>query len=566
MSLPYFSTFSPKVSALTQKKQHHADIIEIFKQVRINIPLLNVIQQIPTYAKFLKDLCTVKRKLNVQKKAFLTEQVSTIIQSNTPPKYKILGSPTIACVIGSSKIGQALLDHGSSVNLLPYTIYEQLGLGELKPTPIILQLVDQSIKMPRGIVEDVLVQIDKFFYSVDFVVLDVHLTSPLSFQAPVILGRPSLATSNALINCISGVLKLSFGNMTLELNIFNTCRQPHDLEEVHEVNLLEAILDEEAYLAHQFADLQFELEDECELSDLGSNHCDVSFIEDDYDPHWRPKFELLLPLTVALHPSANVVSKLYLKSLPTDLKYTFLGPDNTYRIVVFSLLIENQEQRLIAMLRQHKGAIGWTMANIKGISPLICTHRIYLEENAKTSREMQRRLNPTMKEVVKNEVLKLLDVSIINLISDSKWVSPTQVVTKKSGLTIMKNDQDELIPMRMTTSWCMFIDYRKLNTTTRKDHFPLPFLDQILESVVGHAFYCFLNFFSRYYHIEIALEDQEKTTFTCRFSTFVFRRMPFGLCNAPATFQRCMLNIFSDMVENILEIFMDDFSIFWQHL
>lgn len=136
---------------------------------------------------------------------------------------------------------------------------------------------------------------------------------------------------------------------------------------------------------------------------------------------------------------------------------------------------------------------------------------------------MQRRLNPTMKEVVKNEVLKLLDVGIIYPISDTKWVSPTQVVTKKSSLTVMKNDRDELIPMRMTTGWRMFIDYRKLNAATRKDHFPLCFLDQILESVVGHAFYCFLNGFSGYYQIEIALEDQGKTTFTCPFGTFAFR-------------------------------------------
>ncbi|KAG6725844.1 hypothetical protein I3842_02G050900 [Carya illinoinensis] len=210
------------------KDKHLAEILEDFRQVRINIPLLDAIQQIPAYAKFLKDLCTVKRKLNVQKKAFLTEQVSAIIQSNTPPKYKDPGAPTIACVIENSKIGHALLDLGSSVNLLPYTVYEQLGLGELKSTPIILQLADRSIKMPRGIVEDVLVQVDKFYYPVDFVVLDMNLSNPSTFQAPVILGRPFLATSNALINCRSGILKLSFGNMTLELNIFNTFRQPQD--------------------------------------------------------------------------------------------------------------------------------------------------------------------------------------------------------------------------------------------------------------------------------------------------------------------------------------------------
>ncbi|XP_042969030.1 uncharacterized protein LOC122301706 [Carya illinoinensis] len=202
--------FSQRLVPL-HKDKHHAEILDIFRQVRINIPLLDAIEQIPTYAKFLKDLCTVKRRLNVQKKAFLMEQVSAIIQSNTPPKYKDPGSPTIACVIERSKIGQALLDLGSSVNLLPYNTYEQLGLGELKPTSIILQLADHSIKKPRGVVEDVLVQVDKFYYPVDFVVLDVQLTPHFAFQAPVILGRPFLATSNALINCRSGILKLTFG-------------------------------------------------------------------------------------------------------------------------------------------------------------------------------------------------------------------------------------------------------------------------------------------------------------------------------------------------------------------
>ncbi|XP_035545115.1 uncharacterized protein LOC118348198 [Juglans regia] len=185
-----------------------------------------------------------------------------------------------------------------------------------------------------------------------------------------------------------------------------------------------------------------------------------------------------------------------------------------------------------------------------------------VKENAKVSREMQRRLNPTMKEVVKTEILKLLDVGIIYPIADSKWVSSIHVIPKKSGLTIVKNEKDELIPTRISTGWQMCIDYRKLNAATRKDHFPLPFLDQVLEKVAGHDFYCFLDGYSGFYQIEIAPEDQEKTTFTCPFGTFAFRRMPFGLCNAPATFQRCMLSIFSDMIENCLEIFMDDFSVF----
>ena len=128
---------------------------------------------------------------------------------------------------------------------------------------------------------------------------------------------------------------------------------------------------------------------------------------------------------------------------------------------------------------------------------------------------------------------------------------------------MITNKKNELIPTRTITGWRMCIVYRKLNSMTRKDHFPLPFMDQILERVAGHEFYCFLDGYSSYNQIEITLEDQEKTTFTCPFDTFAYRRMPFGLCNAPATFQRCMLNIFSEMVECFLEIFMDDFFCFW---
>ena len=167
-----------------------------------------------------------------------------------------------------------------------------------------------------------------------------------------------------------------------------------------------------------------------------------------------------------------------------------------------------------------------------------------------------------MKEVVKKEVLKLLDVGVIYPIADSKWVSPTQVVPKKFGVNVVANEHNELIPTRVTTGWRVCMDYRKLNAGTRKDHFPLPFVDQMLERVAVHEFYCFPNGYSRYNQIEIALEDQEKTTYTCPFGTFSFRKMPFGLCNAPRTFQRCMMRIFSDMIELTLEIFMDDFSIF----
>ena len=144
--------------------------------------------------------------------------------------------------------------------------------------------------------------------------------------------------------------------------------------------------------------------------------------------------------------------------------------------------------------------------------------------------------------------MKLLDVGIIYPISDNNWVSPVQVVPKKSGITVVKNEDDQLVLTRVQIGWRECIDYRKLNAMTRKDHFPLPFIDQMLERLAGHAYYCFLDGYSRYNQIPIAPEDQEKTTFTCPFGTFAYRRMPFGLCNALGTFHRCMISFLSDMV------------------
>ncbi|RVW26682.1 Retrovirus-related Pol polyprotein from transposon 17.6 [Vitis vinifera] len=158
-----------------------------------------------------------------------------------------------------------------------------------------------------------------------------------------------------------------------------------------------------------------------------------------------------------------------------------------------------------------------------------------MEEEAKPIRQLQRRLNPHLQEVVRAEVLKLLQAGIIYPISDSPWVSPTQVVPKKSGITVVQNEKGEEITTRLTS---------------------------VLERVSGHPFYCFLDGYSGYFQIEIDVEDQEKTTFTCPFGTYAYRRMPFGLCNAPATFQRCMLSIFSDMVERIMEVFMDDITVY----
>ena len=187
----------PFPQALRKRKNsvNQTEILEVLRQVKVNIPLLDMIKQVPMYAKFLKDLCKVKKGLNVNKKAFLTEQVSSIIECKTPVKYKDPGCLTISVNIGGTCVEKALLDLGASVNLLPFSMYKQLGLGELKPTTITLSLADWSIKIPKGTVDDVLIQADKFYYPVDFLVLDTKPVTVGANHVPIILGRPFLTIS-----------------------------------------------------------------------------------------------------------------------------------------------------------------------------------------------------------------------------------------------------------------------------------------------------------------------------------------------------------------------------------
>ena len=180
-------------------------------------------------------------------------------------------------------------------------------------------------------------------------------------------------------------------------------------------------------------------------------------------------------------------------------------------------------------------------------------HKILFEESYKPTVQTKQSLHPYMQKVVKKEVVKLLDAGIIYLISDSTWVSPVQVVHKMRDITIVKNDNNELILIRTVIGWRVCIDYQKLNDATRKNHFHLPFIDQMVEKLSNHDYYCFLDGYWGYNQIPIAPEDQERTTFTCLYGTFAYRRMSFGLCNALSIFQRCMMSIFYDMIEKCIK-------------
>ena len=479
--------------------------------------------------------------------------IEEILQRMLPQKLKDPGRLTIPCTIGNAIFERALCDLGASINLMPLSIFKRLGLGEARPTTVTLQLTDISLKYPRGIIEDVLVKVDKFIFPAYSIVLDMEEDK----EIPIILGRPFLATGRAMIDVQRGELKLRVQEEEVKFNVFEVVRHPAESDTCFMADIVEAIVSSQRDLTDPLEASLVENEPE-NLSEEAEEY--VKWM--DSFGHNRPKyFESLGEGVKTPVPSIEQPPKMEQKPLPSHLKYAYIGVESTLPVIISASLNVLEEEKLFRVLRDHKQALGWSLADLKGICPFMCMHRILLEDGHKPSVEAQRRLNPTMKEVVRKEVLKWLDTGVIYPISDSAWVSPVQVVPKKGGTTVIKTENNILLPSRTVTGWRICIDYRKLNKATRKDHFPLPFLDQMLDRLAGYQYYCFLDGYSGYNQIAIAPEDQEKTTFTCPYGTFAFRRMPFGLCNAPSTFQRCMMAIFSDMVEKTIEIFMDDFSV-----
>ncbi|GJS17619.1 reverse transcriptase domain-containing protein [Tanacetum coccineum] len=270
-----------------------------------------------------------------------------------------------------------------------------------------------------------------------------------------------------------------------------------------------------------------------------------SFLNDDpSSPHnqgnYLPEIRKELKVCVAKTDKSSIDEppKVELKDLPPHLEYAFLEGDNKLPVIIAKDLSVEEKAALIKVLKSHKRAIAWKLSDIKGINLEFYTHENLMEEDYKSTVQHQRRVNPKIHDVIKKEVEKLLDARLIYPISDSSWVSPIHCVPKKGGFTVVENDENELIPNRLVTGWRVFIDYQKLNEATRKDHFPLPFMDQMVERLAGNEYYCFLNGFSGYFQIPIDPHDQEKTTFTC------------------------MMAIFHDMIKKMMEVFMDEFSVF----
>ncbi|GAU45471.1 hypothetical protein TSUD_13140 [Trifolium subterraneum] len=496
--------------------------VEKLRERKVGSEEEDALEQMPLYSKFLKELLTKKRKPLDDDTVDMTEE------------------------------WRALCDLGSSINLMSLTMMKKIPGVVAKPTRMQLSLADRSIVYPYGILHDVLVRVGEFIFPADFIIMDMAEDREVESH---LLGRSFLATGRALIDVEMGELMLRTDEEKIMFNVFEAMKRHDDESDCFRVDVIEEVVEDvhveeqpspplERVIVNSIEKVEDEFEEEIEecLRQLEENLVESN-----------PKVEEVLSSDkqeVAQEDKAKTVE---LKELPSHLKYVFLGENGSNPAIISSSLARLEESKLLRVLRANKEAMGWATSDLKGISSTLCMHKIKMEDEYKPVVQPQRRLNPTMKEVVKKEVLKLLEAGMIYPISDSEWVSPVHVVPKKGGMTVICNDKNELIPTRTVTGWRMCIDYRRLNKATRKDHYPLPLMDQMLERLAGQEYYCFLDGYSGYNQIAVDPRDQEKTAFTCPFGVFAYRRMPFGLCNAPATFQRCMQAIFSDMMEDTLE-------------
>ncbi|XP_076895296.1 uncharacterized protein LOC143547869 [Bidens hawaiensis] len=356
------------------------------------------------------------------------------------------------------KMTRALLDLRASISILPGSLYDQYDFGPLQAAATTVVLADQTPKLPRGMLHDVIVKVEDFYFPVDFLVLDY-------------------------------ILDLAFGNHKLRLNVFTHVNN----DPVDDECSMADIIDECIPLYDSVVDTDGTTET-CFMFDRLQVENDKPLEEEEKKLEEAPKAEL--------------------KELSRHLKYAFLGKNDTLPVIIGSNLSLEQESALLKVLVANKEAIGWTIADLKGISPSIVMHKILTAPDVKPAHDAQRQLNLNIREVVKKEV------------------SPNQTVPKKAGIQVVKDDSGNEVATRSVIGWRICIDYRKLNAATSKDSFPLPFIDQIVENLSGQKFYCFLDGYSGYNQIAIHPEDQEKTTFTCPYDTFAFSRMPFGLFGA----------------------------------
>nr|GEZ39055.1 reverse transcriptase domain-containing protein [Tanacetum cinerariifolium] len=491
---------------------------QIFQDLHFDISFADALLLMPKFASTIKSLLTNKDKLFELANIPLNENCSAMLLKKLLEKLGDPGKFLIPCDF----LGM------------------DISLPELTPTRMTLELADRSITRPKGVAKDVFVKVEKFHFLIDFVVVDFE-AGP---RVPLILGRSFLRTGRALIDVYGEEITLWVNDESVTFNLNQTTRysSTYDDLSINRIDIIdvareeyaqeflgfsnnflvgnltstfEPILSDSSLFYTLFEGSDFILEEidaylKDELVSLETNHAycdpegDICLIEKllNDDPFQLPSMDFKQGEVVKAKSSIEEPPELELKELPSHLEYAYLEGVDKLPVIISKDLKVDEKEALLKVLKSHKRAIAWKITNIKGIDPRFCTHKILMEEDYKPDVQSQRWVNPKIHEVIKKEVIKLLDAGMIYLISNSPWVSPIHCVPKKGGITIVENENNELIPTRLVTGWRVYIDYRKLNDATRKDHFPLLFMDQM-----------------------------------------------------------CMMAIFHDMIEKTMEVFMDDFSV-----
>ncbi|GJR68266.1 reverse transcriptase domain-containing protein [Tanacetum coccineum] len=480
-------------------------IFQIFQDLRFNISFADALLLMPRFAPTIKNLLMNKEKLFELAKIPLNENCSAMLLKKLPEKLGDPGKFLIPCNFKGMDVCHTLADLGASINLMPLSIWKKLSLPELTPTRMTLELADRSITHPKGLAEDVFVKVGKFHFPTDFVVVDFEVDP----RVPLILGRSFLRTGRALIDVYGEEITLRVNDKAITFNLNQTTRysSTYDDTSINRIDVIDVAYEDNFTLE----EIEAFLNDDSISPDIDDgtydSDGDVLFLEsllDDPTPdpstisHPIHLIEKLLNEDLFQLPSMDLkeVTKakssieeppeLELKDLPSHLEYAYLEGTDKLPVIIAKGFKDNEKESLLNVLKSHKRAIAWKITDIKGIDPRFSTHKILMEEDCKPSLQSQRRVNPKIYEVIKKEVIKLFDAEMIYPISDNPWVSLIHYVPKKGRMTVVANEENELIPTRLVTGWRVCIDYRKLNEATRKDHFPLPFMDQIEGIVLGH--------------------------------------------------------------------------------
>nr|GEY66555.1 reverse transcriptase domain-containing protein [Tanacetum cinerariifolium] len=492
---------------------------QIFKDISFKISFNDALILMPKFTLTLKFLIGNKEKLSEMARTPLNEHCSAVLLKKLLEKLGDPGKFMIPCDFPGMAECLALADLGASINLMPFYVWKRLSLPNLTPTTLELADRDHSLRLE------------------ELFVFEGELTLRVGKEAITFnLDQTSRYSAN-------------YSDMTAKrIDVIDMACEEYSQEVLGFSDVISSgnptpyydpIVSTTSPTLTPFGNSDFLLEDVDAFLAIEDDPTSPEF----YQPYLDPEGNYLPEVRKEL----KICKAKYEKSSFDE------PPEN---------LSVEEKTALITVLKSHKRAITWKLSDIKGIDTEFCTQIILMEEDFEPAVQHQRRVNPKIHDVIEQEVIKLLEAGLIYPIYDSPWVSLVQCVPKKGGFTVVENEDNELIPTRLVTGWRVCIYYQKLNEATRKDHFPLSFMDQMMERLAGNQYYCFLDGFSSYFQIPINPKNQEKTTFTRPYGTFAYRHMPFGLCNAPGTFQRCMMAIFHDMIEKTMEVFMDDFSVF----